>query len=72
MDKNVGGTDRIGRIIVGIILVLAGLVAVFVNPFVGSVIAIVGIIIGAILFITGLTQKCPINQTTGINTYKEE
>lgn len=72
MDKNVGGTDRIARILVGVILVIAGLVAVFINPFVGSAIAIIGVIIGAILFITGFTQKCPINQATGINTYKEK
>lgn len=60
--KNVGGTDRFTRIVVGVALLslfyflegywkLSGLVAL---PF----------------LITGLTQKCAINQLLGRNTCK--
>ena len=76
MEKNVGGYDRIGRFVVGTVLVLAGIAGyagmlrVAVGPAPQALMALLLLLIGAILLVTGYTQKCPINQTLGINTYR--
>ena len=72
MKKNVGGIDRTGRIIIGAIVVIAG-IAAFAGYFaVGAVIGAVAVVIGAILLVTGTTQKCPINSAIGIDTTDKE
>ncbi|ELZ29826.1 hypothetical protein C474_12356 [Halogeometricum pallidum JCM 14848] len=43
MQKNVGGYDRIARLVVG-----------------------------PLLAVTGITQKCPLNRALGIDTYRGE
>lgn len=68
MDKNVGGIDRIGRIVIGIIVAIAGIAALSGYWAVGAVAGAVAIIIGAVLLVTGTTQKCPINEAVGIDT----
>lgn len=68
MDKNVGGIDRAGRIVIGVVLAIAG-IAAFAGYWEAT--AIVGgaaLVVGAILFVTGTTQKCPINEAAGIDT----
>lgn len=70
MDKNVGGLDRTARLVIGALLVLA-----FVASYVGYVqlgltVGLAGLLVGAILLVTGTAQKCPINQAAGINTYE--
>ncbi|WP_318570567.1 YgaP-like transmembrane domain [Salinigranum marinum] len=68
MDKNVGGIDRIGRIIIGAIVVITGIAALTGYWAAGAVIGGVALVVGAILLVTGTTQKCPINEAVGIDT----
>jgi hypothetical protein len=68
MDKNVGGIDRTGRIVVGIVIAIAGLAALTGYWTAGAVIGGLALVIGAILLVTGTTQKCPINEAAGIDT----
>lgn len=74
MEKNVGGYDRLARFIVGPILVIVGLAAVgglitLAAGTLGLVLAGVLFLIGAILTVTAFTQKCPLNNLLGLNTY---
>jgi hypothetical protein len=75
MEKNVGGYDRLARFVVGPVLLLlggAGL-AGFVTLAAGTLgLALAGLalIVGAILAVTAVTQKCPLNSTLGLNTYR--
>ena len=68
MDKNVGGIDRTGRIVIGVIIVIAGIAALTGYWAAGAVIGGVALVVGAILLVTGTTQKCPINEAVGIDT----
>ncbi len=68
MQKNVGGIDRTGRIVIGAIAVLAGIAALMGYWAVGIVTAVIALVIGAILLVTGTTQKCPINDAAGVDT----
>ncbi|MDS0473745.1 DUF2892 domain-containing protein [Natrinema sp. 1APR25-10V2] len=68
MQKNVGGIDRTGRLIVGTVAALAGIAALTGYWAVGIVTALVALVIGVILLVTGTTQKCPINDAAGIDT----
>lgn len=72
MDKNVGGIDRTGRIIIGAIVVIAGIAALTGYWAAGAVIGGVALLIGVILLVTGTTQKCPINEAVGIDTTEGE
>lgn len=72
MEKNVGGIDRTGRIVIGIVLAIAGIAALTGYWTIGAVAGAVAIVVAAILLVTGTTQKCPINEATGINTIPEE
>lgn len=71
MDRNVGGLDRQARIVIGIILAVAGIAAVLEYWEIGVAIGAVAVIIGAILLVTGAAQKCPINQVVGVDTTKK-
>ena len=71
MEKNVGGIDRTGRIVVGVILAIAGVAALFEYWTAGAAIGGVAVVAGAILLVTGTTQKCPINSAAGIDTTEE-
>lgn len=68
MKKNVGGLDRSGRIVIGIILAVAGIAAFAGYWEASGVIGGVAIVVGLILLVTGTTQKCPINSAAGIDT----
>jgi NhaP-type Na+/H+ or K+/H+ antiporter len=68
MEKNVGGLDRTARLIIGVMLGLGGVAALLGYWAVGAVIGAVSLLIGAILLVTGTTQKCPINEAAGIDT----
>jgi len=65
MDCNVGGIERIGRILAGIALIitayagLAGLGAILVYAA------------GAVFLGTGIVRFCPISKLLGINTCSE-
>ena len=68
MKKNVGGIDRTGRIVIGTVLLVAGLAAVAGFWAIGAVVGVVGLVVGGILLVTGTTQRCPLNEVAGIDT----
>lgn len=68
MDANVGGMDRIARLVVGPLLALIGLGAFLGTVPVGQLGAAALVLVGAVLLVTGLTQRCPIHSVLGINT----
>ncbi|SEO45532.1 Protein of unknown function [Halogranum amylolyticum] len=76
MKKNVGGMDRTARLIVGPLLVLtgiagyAGMLALAVGPLPQALTSVAVFLIGTILLVTGLVQKCPLNRVLGVNTYR--
>ncbi len=61
--RNVGGADRVVRIILGIALVALGLLGVLEGGW-----AIAGYIVAAIALVTAFTRYCPANQALGVNT----
>ncbi len=74
MERNVGGLDRQARLVVGPLLVVAGIVVglELLDLGLGStaVVALgaVLVVIGAVLVGSGVAQKCPVNAVLGINT----
>ena len=70
MDKNVGGLDRTARLTVGSLLVLAavaGLLGVF---ELGLTVGLLGLLVGAILLVTGAAERCPIWLGLRVNTFR--
>jgi hypothetical protein len=68
MQKNVGGYDRIARLVAGPLLLLvavAGVVGAF--PL-GTIVVVVAVLVGLILTVTGALQRCPLNALFGVNT----
>ena len=76
MERNVGGYDRIGRLVIGALLVLAGiagyagLLTVAVGPVPQALAALVLLVVGAVLLVTGYVQQCPIWAASGVNTLR--
>lgn len=68
MNKNVGGIDRMGRFVIGIIALLAGIAIVAGYLKVGVAIGAVAVVVGLVLLVTGGTQKCLIYEAAGIDT----
>ena len=67
MKANESGTDRVIRLVLGIILLILGW-AVLHNSVLGVILDIIGII----LIITGITGFCLLYSVLGINTKKEK
>lgn len=78
MEKNVGGYDRIARLVVGPILLLAGiasyagLLTLAVGPVPQALASVIVFLVGAILLVTGLVMKCPLNRVLGIDTTRSD
>ncbi|WP_254839579.1 YgaP family membrane protein [Natronomonas marina] len=76
MEKNVGGYDRIARLVIGAVALVAGvlgyagMVRVAVGPVPQALMALILALIGVILLVTSYTRTCPINSVLGVNTYK--
>lgn len=68
MEQNVGGLDRTGRLVIGVILAVAGAAAINDLLPVGVAIGAAALVVGSVLLFTGTTQKCPINDAAGIDT----
>ena len=68
MQKNVGGLDRTTRIIVGPLLLVAAIAGFTGYLAVGAVVGAVSLVAGAIMVVTGTTQKCPANELAGVDT----
>ncbi len=64
MKKNVGRTDKIIRIVAGIILVAVGILV----PMSSTVLQVVLILIGGFLLITAFLSFCPLYTLLKINT----
>ena len=62
---NVGGLDRIGRVILGVVLIALAYFDVL-----SGTVAIVAYIVAVIALATGLIRFCPVNVLFGINTCK--
>ncbi|MFC7028356.1 DUF2892 domain-containing protein [Halomicroarcula sp. GCM10025324] len=74
MEKNVGGLDRIARLVLGPALLLVGVAALaglftLAAGTTGLVVAGLLLVVGAVLTVTALTQKCPLNSLIGLDTY---
>lgn len=65
MKLNVGGMDRTGRIIIGIVLVLVAVLA-----DIGTGWRIAAGVVAAIALVTAASRFCPANALLGIDTYK--
>ena len=73
LEKNVGGTDRQLRFLLGGVLVLAGLAALAVGSpgavtRTGGVMAVAG---GGSLLVNAVTQRCRLNRLLGLDTCGE-
>ena len=77
MKKNVGGTERTARLVIGTVFVLvgaagyAGLVplASLLPQFLTSILVV---LVGAILLVTGAIRWCPISAAIGRTSYRTE
>ena len=67
MKCNVGGIDRSGRIVIGIVLLIVGIAV----PL-EMVWRITALVIAAIALVTGVVRFCPANAIFGINTCERE
>jgi len=65
LSLNVGGVDRILRLVLGIALIALAYFEVLSGTG-----AIVAYVIAAIALVTGLIKFCPVNTLIGINTCK--
>nr|WP_254830508.1 DUF2892 domain-containing protein [Haloglomus salinum] len=75
MEKNVGGYDRIARLVVGPILLIVGVAVLggFLSIASGTTATAIGVVaalVGAILLVTGATQTCPLNSILGVDTFR--
>lgn len=61
MNKNIGSTDRIIRIILGLALIIWGVIS---KDYLG--------LIGIVLIATALVNRCPAYKIIGINTNKHD
>lgn len=73
MERNVGNTDRLVRMVLGTVAIV-GAVALFggvggLSGTVGTIVApLILAVVGAILVVTGYTQSCPAYQLLGLRT----
>lgn len=65
MKANVGGVDRVIRVVVGLVLLALGIFAI------GGFWQWLSIIVGAILLLTGLVSFCPLYALIRVNTAKK-
>ncbi len=67
MKCNVGGIDRTGRIVLGVVLLVVGLAAPIEMTW-----RIVALVIAAIALVTATVRFCPANALLGLNSCKDE
>lgn len=75
MEKNVGGYDRLARLVVGPVLIVVAVAAIggvvtIASGTTGAVIVALALLVGAVLTVTAVTRTCPLNSLLGINTYR--
>lgn len=67
MKCNVGGMDRTGRIVAGIVLLVLGLLL----PSLEMIWRIVILLLAAIALVTAIIRFCPANALFGINSCEQ-
>ncbi len=67
MTANVGTIDRVLRLVVGLLLVVAPF-ATQIAVFQGQVATIVSVVAGAVLVLTALVRVCPLYSLLGMRT----
>lgn len=67
MSVNVGTFDRILRLVVGLLLVIAPF-ATNMALFQGTVAMVISVAIGAVLVLTALARVCPLYSLLGVKT----
>ncbi|MFC7020630.1 MULTISPECIES: YgaP family membrane protein [Haloarcula] len=77
MQKNVGGIDRIARLVLGPVLLIVGVAAIsgiltITAGTTGLVVAALLLVVGAVFTVTGLTQTCPLHSILGFNTFRSD
>ncbi|SDX85534.1 Protein of unknown function [Lutibacter oricola] len=65
MNKNMGSTDKIIRIIIAL-----GLAALYFTNIISGTIAIIAIVVAVIFVLTSVVSICPLYSIFGINTCK--
>jgi hypothetical protein len=65
MNANVGGIDRVVRIVVGVVLLVVGITA---KATLGVIAAWVAIIMGVVALMTGAVKCCGLYKLFGIST----
>lgn len=68
--KNAGGFDRVCRLVGGAILVAVGPATFAGMLSIGTTLAVLPVVAGAVFFVTGAVQKCVINSLLGVDTYR--
>jgi len=76
MERNVGGNDRIARLVLGPVLIVAALALYFevlaVAGLLGAALIVAGLLVGAVLLVTGAVGYCPINRALGRDTVRHD
>lgn len=70
MKQNVGGRDRLARLVVGVVLGIAGLAAIVGYLPGGRLLGALALLFAAVLLVTGMVRRCPLNGAAGIDTSK--
>lgn len=71
MEKNVGGLDRQSRLVAGAVLGAVSLLILAGQLDLNMVLSPVLGVLSLVLLGTGYTQKCPMSEAAGRNTYEE-
>ena len=72
MERNVGSLDGTARIGIGVLVLIAGGLAMSGYWTAGTVVGGLALLIGAILLVTGTTKKCPIYALAGFDTVEKQ
>lgn len=67
MSVNVGTFDRILRLVVGLLLVIAPFTTT-IALFQGTVATVISVAVGAVLVLTALSRICPLYSMLGMRT----
>jgi Inner membrane protein YgaP-like, transmembrane domain len=65
MNANVGSTDKLIRIVVGLVAAIAAFAT-----GAGTVLGIVLLVVAAVMLVTAFTGFCPLYRLAGVNTCK--
>ena len=76
MERNVGGTDKTARVVIGVALGVVSMALVAGGDVLGTtnqqLLAALALLAAAILLATAGAETCPINAAVGRNTYRSE